>query len=127
MAPEVVQMKTYDTKCDVFSFAILLWEILALKQAFQGMDANAFVDKVIIQRQRLEINKKWPSLTRLALPEAWDDNPQKRPDMKRISKLILSDLNLMTTDETMLRRARMLQTRSEHSLSDESDIGEVQA
>lgn len=27
MAPEVVRVRTYDTKCDVFSFAILLWEI----------------------------------------------------------------------------------------------------
>lgn len=127
MAPEVVQMKTYDTKCDVFSFAILLWEILSLKQAFQDLDANTFVDKVIVQQERLDINRKWPSLTRLVLPEAWDDNPQKRPDMKRISMLIRGDLNLMTSDETILRRTKHLHARSEHSESDDSDIVEAKA
>jgi Protein tyrosine and serine/threonine kinase len=116
MAPEVVQMKTYDTKCDVFSFAVLLWEILSLQEAFEGMNANEFVEKVILKKQRLRVNKKWPPLTRLMIPEAWDDNPQIRPDMKRVAILIRGDLNLMTTDEAILRRTQHLSNRSLHSL-----------
>jgi Protein tyrosine and serine/threonine kinase len=120
MAPEVVLMKTYDTKCDVFSFAILLWEMLSLKQAFQGMDASTFVDRVVVQHERLDVNRKWPSFTRSMLQEAWDDNPQKRPDMKRVALLIRGDLNLMSSNETMLRQAKHLQARSEHSSANDS-------
>lgn len=116
MAPEVVQMKTYDTKCDVFSFAVLLWEILSLQQAFNDMKAGVFVEKVIMQKERLPVNKKWPPLTRLMIPEAWDDDPRIRPDMQRVAILIRGDLNLMTDDETILRRTKHLNNRSAHSI-----------
>lgn len=122
MAPEVVQMKTYDTKCDVFSYAILLWEILALQQSFKGLTPNQFIEKVVINKERLVINKNWPPLTRLMITEAWDDNPQIRPDMKRVAILIRADLNSMTTDETVLRRTTHLNNRSQHSLHELEEV-----
>ena len=109
-------MKTYDTKCDVFSFAILLWEILSLQAAFKEMKADIFVERVLMNKERLPVDKKWPPLTRLVIPEAWDDNPQLRPDMQRVAMLIRGDLNLMTTDETILRRTKHLNEQSIHSI-----------
>jgi serine/threonine protein kinase len=79
MAPEVVLCKTYDSKCDVFSFAILLWEILSLQQCCKGYTPEQFVDRISIRNQRFPIKKSWPPLTRLAIPEAWDPDPRKRP------------------------------------------------
>jgi serine/threonine protein kinase len=116
MAPEVVRMETYDSKCDVFSFAILLWEILSLKQSFKGMTATKFLNKVVIEGQRLPISKEWPPLTRLMLPEAWDNDPQKRPDMKRVAILIRGDLNDMTDDDNVLRRTNHMRERSDRSI-----------
>jgi len=116
MAPEVVRMETYDTKCDVFSYAILLWEILSLKQAFTKYSATRFVEKVVVEHERLPIDKLWPPLTRLMIPEAWDNDPRKRPDMKRVAILIRGDLNDMTTDERVLRRTKHMDERSNHSL-----------
>lgn len=116
MAPEVVRMETYDTKCDVFSFAILLWEILSLKQAFTGMTASQFVDKVVLEGKRLPILKEWPPLTRLMLPEAWANDPSVRPDMKRVAILIRGDLNDMTDDDIILHRTAHLRQRSAHSM-----------
>lgn len=124
MAPEVARMETYDTKCDVFSFSILLWEILALRQAFKGMTATLFMEKVVIEHERLDVPKTFPPLTRLMIPEAWDKDPIKRPDMKRVALLIRGDLNDMTKDEHILRRTKHMRDRSNHSLAglDEDDI-----
>lgn len=116
MAPEVVRMETYDTKCDVFSFAILLWEMLALQQAFHGMTPVEFVDKVVVEHERLPMSKQWPPLTRLMIPEAWDNDPRKRPDMKRVAILIRGDLNDMTSDESVLHRTKHMDQRSDHSM-----------
>ena len=114
-------METYDTKCDVFSYAMLLWEILSLKPAFEGMSPSDFVEKVVVQHERLAVNKHWPPLTRLMIPEAWDNDPTKRPDMKRVAILIRGDLNDMTNDEQVLRRTAHMGQRSEHSFSDMPD------
>ena len=119
MAPEVVQLKSYDTKCDVFSFAILMWEMLSLKDAFAGISTRYFVEKVVMQKKRPTINNRWPLLTRMVLPDAWDDDPRKRPDMKRLIVLLRSDLNMLTADDFFLRRTmRMTQRSSDFSDSD---------
>lgn len=128
MAPEVVRMETYDTKCDVFSFAILLWEIMSLKQAFQGMNPTTFVERVVVGKARLKIPKDWPPLTRLLIPEAWDDDPRKRPDMKRVAVMIRADLNDTTSSEDVLHRTDHMLNRSRHSARGEmleiSDVNE---
>lgn len=121
MAPEVAKMEPYDTKCDCFSFAILLWEMLMLKPAFKGMTPSDFMEKVVLQSERLTVDKHLPPLTRLMIPEAWDKDPTARPDMKRIAIIIRADLNDMTTDERVLRRTKHMNNRSNHSFGAEDD------
>ena len=118
MAPEVAKMETYDSKCDVFSFAILLWEMLACRGAFYKYSSTDFMERVALQNERPIVDKSWPPLTRLMLPEAWDVDPRKRPDMKRVAILIRGDLNDLTTDDRILHRTRHLQNRSQHSIQD---------
>ena len=115
MALEVAEAKPYDTKCDVFSFAILLWEVLALKPAFKGYTRREFLDRVVRMHERPSINRKWPALTRLAMKEARDHDPQKRPDMKRVSGLLRGDLNEMSTDSKIQDRTTHMRNRSAHS------------
>lgn len=108
-------METYDSKCDVFSFAILLWEILSLKTCCDNFTPSQFVEKIVIGRARFDISKAWPPLTRLMIPEAWDDDPRRRPDMKRVAILIRSDLTDMSDDERVLARTKHMKNRSFHS------------
>jgi len=121
MAPEVINMETYDTKCDVYSFAILLWEILSLRQAFKGLSPQEFVERVVVRKERLHLPPKTPPLTRLMIPEAWEHDPRKRPDMKRVAILIRGDLNDMTNDDSVLHRTRHMDDRSNASLEVDHD------
>lgn len=120
MAPEIVKMETYDSKCDVFSFALLFWEMLSLKQCCKGYTPNQFIDRVVVKNERFPLQKSWPPLIRLLLPEAWDSDPKKRPDMKRVAIMIRGDLNDMTNDANILRRTNHMRDRSTHS-----DFGDV--
>jgi hypothetical protein len=111
----------YDSKCDVYSFAILLWEILALRQCCKGYTTSQFVASIIVKNGRFPVQKTWPPLTRLMLPEAWDPDPRKRPDMKRVAMMIRGDLCDMTTDESVLQRTRHMLDRSNRSFDDDDD------
>ena len=124
MAPEVVKMETYDSKCDVFSFAVLMWEILALQQCCKGYTPSQFVERVVVNGERFPIRKTWPPLTRCFIPKAWDADPRKRPDMKRIAILIRGDLNDMTSDESILLRTKHMVNRSNHSQNGFDDVPE---
>ena len=97
MAPEVVLMQPYDCSCDVFSFAILLWEIFSLKTAFKGYSRWDFLHRVVHKRERPYIKRDLPTLTRSMIREAWDDDPSKRPSMRRVALLLQGDINEMTS------------------------------
>jgi len=94
---------------------VLLWEILNLQQAYKGLSPSEFVDRVIVGKTRLPVPNTIPPLTRLMIPEAWDDDPRNRPDMKRIAILIRGDLNDMTSDDAILHRTKHMDDRSNHS------------
>lgn len=115
MAPEVAECQPYDTQADCFSFSILLFEILSMKPAFKGYSRREFLMRVVRGRERLTISRKWPPLTRLAVKEAWEHDPQKRPDMKRIASLLRGDLNELSTDPTVRDRTAHMRERSTHS------------
>ena len=55
MAPEVALGQPYDTKADVFSFAVLLWEILNVDWAFNGYSIREYFQRVVKENQRMPI------------------------------------------------------------------------
>lgn len=43
MAPELVKHEPYNSKVDIYSWAILSWEILAIDRPYKGIDESTFV------------------------------------------------------------------------------------
>ena len=117
MAPEVVLCKPYDSKADVFSFAILLWEILSLQNAFPRYNKLDYLQQVCNLKLRPKVPRKdWPPFTTSILKEAWLDNPEKRPTMQRISNMIRGDMKTMSTDDSVRNRTEHLLNRSRRSM-----------
>ena len=57
MAPEVLADKAYDEKADVFSFAVVLWELVTNKkpyeeEQFESLDGTAVYSHLIRWRRR---------------------------------------------------------------------------
>jgi serine/threonine protein kinase len=116
MAPEVAECNPYDTQCDVFSFAVLLWEIMSLKPVFDNYSRREFYLRVVKHQERPVVPpRSCPPLVRVAVKEGWDHDPQKRPNMKRMAALIRGDLNDLTNDPTIRDRTTHMKNRSSHS------------
>jgi len=98
MAPEVYQRQPYDNKCDVFSLAVLLWEVLSLQAPWGQLSSEQFEKRVVHGNQRLRVPHSWPTATKSLLPKAWNADPTSRPDMQIIASLLQNDLVIMTED-----------------------------
>ncbi len=66
MAPEQIRGEDLDKRCDVFSFGIVLWELLVGKRLFPGTERSAL-------KQVLEDSVEVPSTYRPSLPPEIDE------------------------------------------------------
>ncbi len=112
MAPEVVLCKHYGKPADVFSFAVLFWEILSLNQPFKGYDYEKHAKTVVMKKKRPEVKKDWPTIIQIVMKDGWDDNPAKRPSFDQICDSLSGQF---LSDDGLSRSERLLALEtSEH-------------
>ncbi|XP_011003101.1 PREDICTED: dual specificity protein kinase shkB-like isoform X2 [Populus euphratica] len=98
MAPEVIEHKPYDHKADVFSFGIVLWELLTGKLPYEHLSPLQAAVGVVQQGLRPSIpSHSHPKLAEL-LERCWQQDPSLRPDFSEILEL-LQQLDRMVADE----------------------------
>ncbi|SPT21147.1 unnamed protein product [Triticum aestivum] len=84
MAPEVINHKSYDHKADVFSFAIVLWELVTLKVPYESLTP---LQAALSVRQGLRLvipSSVHPRLSKL-IQWCWGENPHTRPVFSEIT------------------------------------------
>ncbi|KAL4278063.1 hypothetical protein GQ457_03G037820 [Hibiscus cannabinus] len=91
MAPEVIEHKPYDHKADVFSFGVVLWELLTGKLPYENLTPLQAAVGVVQKGLRPIIPKHThPKFVEL-LERCWQQDPSLRPEFSEISN-ILEDL-----------------------------------
>ena len=86
MAPEVFQCAPYGKPADVFSFAILLWELLSLKTPFEAETMESHAKKVYGYRKlRPQIKLHWPKMLQQLICECWSADASNRPPFYHIN------------------------------------------
>jgi len=105
MAPEVITHQRYDHLCDVFSYAVLLWEMTHRQIPF-GRDSGlqaAFA--VAVERRRPEI-RLTPVLAPFCdlIQRAWSHDPSGRPTMSCVvNEIVTIDAQVKAGCEAALR------------------------
>ena len=95
MAPEIVHTfgkkkqvqkdNIYDNKCDVFSFAIVFYELYTSGQAYGDtlIDRNFYIEKIVRQKVRPKTDQLPKSIENF-LNKCWSDKPENRPTFSEI-------------------------------------------
>jgi len=93
MAPCVALGKRYNEACDVYSYAILLWQMLSLETPFKDHKGQQeFIEKVCIHGERPPIPNSWSKPLQQMLQSAWHDEYKQRPDMACVRRVLREEL-----------------------------------
>ncbi|CAI9100941.1 OLC1v1038132C1 [Oldenlandia corymbosa var. corymbosa] len=88
MAPEVMMGKPFNRKVDVYSFGLMLWELVSGKVPFRGMTPVQVAFAVGTKNQRPPIPQRCPKAMRLLIEACWCSRSEKRPEFWQIVKVL---------------------------------------
>jgi serine/threonine protein kinase len=123
MAPEVRCFLPYGFSADVYSFALLLWQIFALKTPFPSWDANQLFRKVVEGKKRPHRLSNLPACLHRMMEKGWSDDRHQRPTFKEISLQLQKVYNIIqnTNASNVMDRSKQhsMDLSSRWSLTDE--------
>jgi hypothetical protein len=125
MAPEVLAPGSHPLtgKADVYSFAIMMWEILTGEEPFQEYsDLPAFQRDVHWQGKRLPLPENWPEELKSLFKVMWDADPDIRPPFTSLGENEDRDYDVLS----VLKRAKEQQQEIEYDEAIGKNIRDAQ-
>lgn len=84
MAPEVIKKSTFSKASDVWSYGVLLWELLTGETPYKGIDALAVAYGVAVNKLTLPIPSTCPQPWRFLMEACWSSDSHCRPGFVEI-------------------------------------------
>ncbi|GJR45981.1 PAC motif-containing protein [Tanacetum coccineum] len=84
MAPEILRSEQADEKSDVYSYGVVLWEIMTEKIPWDDLNPMQVVGAVGFMNRRLDIPEDMDPLLASLIESCWCSEPQSRPTFQEI-------------------------------------------
>ncbi|CAG9838834.1 unnamed protein product [Diabrotica balteata] len=94
MAPEAIQELACSEKVDIWSYGVVLWELITCEVPYDGMNQGAIMYSVGSGKLTPPIPSTCPDGFKLIMQMCWKFNPKERPNFK----LICNHLEIASVD-----------------------------
>jgi len=98
MAPEVAKEDPYNETCDVYSLAIMAWQIFEMDTPFKGYSIAMHNNLVVEKGGRPKLNPKWGDPLCKWLKNAWSQKISSRPSMKGCTLVLRGEISKCQAD-----------------------------
>ncbi|KAG1667274.1 hypothetical protein FOA52_012563 [Chlamydomonas sp. UWO 241] len=110
MAPETYSGHHYNEKVDVFSFAVMAFELLSMR--LLSLRSEFMVDPDAVSNycarraggEREEIPREWPAPLRVIIAECWAQDPSQRPSFGAITRRLVALQHAGVAEQFPLRK-----------------------
>nr|XP_009762656.1 PREDICTED: serine/threonine-protein kinase CTR1-like [Nicotiana sylvestris]XP_016484613.1 PREDICTED: serine/threonine-protein kinase CTR1-like [Nicotiana tabacum] len=106
MAPEVLRNEPSTEKSDIFSFGVILWELMTESIPWSNLNSLQVVGVVGFMNRRLEIPENLDTRVSPIIRDCWQSNPALRPSfediIQRMTDVILSFTGLPARKNTAI-------------------------
>jgi len=101
MAPEMIKHKSYGRKVDVYSFGLILWEMVAGTIPYEDMNPVQAAFAVVNKNLRPVIPEDCPPAMRALIEQCWSLQPDKRPEFWQVVKVLEQFETSLALDGTL--------------------------
>jgi len=109
-APEIIRQEAYTEKADVYSYGIVLWELITAQEPYSGMESMEVAYAAAERGLRPTIPSVCPEGYAELMQRCWSDEPDNRPDFTEVLEglfVMKKDFeNLMTPEMTRALKRR---------------------
>ncbi|MFN7096237.1 MAG: protein kinase [Gammaproteobacteria bacterium] len=98
LAPEVLLGYPYTMKSEVYSYGMVLWEILTGKKPYAALDNDVNVIHHVTSGGRERLSGFLPEFFIQLLQDCWQELPSKRPTMNEIKAVLLAHKPVRSND-----------------------------
>ncbi|XP_043939853.1 mitogen-activated protein kinase kinase kinase 12 [Protopterus annectens] len=84
MAPEVIRNEPVSEKVDIWSFGVVLWELLTGEIPYKDVDSSAIIWGVGSNSLHLPVPNTCPDGFKILLRQCWNSKPRNRPSFRQI-------------------------------------------
>jgi len=84
MAPEIISSSKYSKKVDVYSFGVILWEMIVRLEPFEEIETPFMVEKAVVGGKRPKIPSNIPSRIKEVITTCWSQDASLRPEFANL-------------------------------------------